>query len=167
MASTLFSENKCPFYFILDVSLFEYRDTIEILIIWISRIQNTWIYCSTRDSIAASDTNEIPAYFMLACIIWCMDESVSNAFFFPLLSLTQRVCFKKGYYILAEAITLLSICIRIAHKSFDFGALMLLMLLASSSNWKTDRRSLSFLEKCWVKLFDKKDGYMNIHSTYF
>ena len=28
--------------------------TIEILIIWISCIQNTWIYCSTRDSIAAS-----------------------------------------------------------------------------------------------------------------
>ena len=27
--------------------------------------------------------------------------------------------FKKGYYILAEAITLLSICIRIAHKSFE------------------------------------------------
>ena len=27
---------------------------IEILIIWISRIQNTWIYCSTWDSIAAS-----------------------------------------------------------------------------------------------------------------
>ena len=28
--------------------------TIEILIIWISCIQNTWIYCSTRGSIAAS-----------------------------------------------------------------------------------------------------------------
>ena len=28
--------------------------TIEILLIWISRIQNTWIYCSTRGSIAAS-----------------------------------------------------------------------------------------------------------------
>ena len=31
-----------------------FKNTIEILIIWISRIQNTWIYCSTRGSIAAS-----------------------------------------------------------------------------------------------------------------
>ena len=29
------------------------RNEIDILIIWISLIQNTWIYCSTWDSIAA------------------------------------------------------------------------------------------------------------------
>ena len=107
---TLFSENKCPFHFILFY--------FSIIVVWVS-----WYYII----LILTRSQDISCWLVLFDAWMKVLATPSSSPFF--LSLTQRVCFKKGYYILAEAITLLSICIRIAHKSFDFGALLLMLWL--------------------------------------
>ena len=95
-----------------------------------------------RRDIYNSDTTEIPAYFMLACIIWCMDESVSNAFFLPLLliSHTESLLQKRILHFGGSYYPFVNMHKNSPQKFWLWGSAPYAAL--ASSNWKTDSRSL-------------------------
>ena len=77
--------------------------------------------------------------------------------------------FKKGYYILAEAITLLSICIRIAHKSFEtLGRAVVVLMLWLLPTGKQICRSFCHFWKNVGSNYLTRRIYMNNEcSSYF